>query len=340
MKNRHLIILLTLLYIGMGCKDNNSTEEPTEIIDETPTDQVDNPSETPTVKTNKMVYAWVDMLRVREFPNSKSNVLIKVPEGDSLTFMGEETLDKMKVTLRGKVFNEPWLKVKTRNETVGWVYGGGVTNVAPPSDRSPLAFDACYIQKDKHWIWDENCVERTAKKELRQDRQFVTKRNTSLIFNLLGGDLKTLKNNRSSDSNEYVDYTYLYYLKKMGYFVLRKNLHEGHEYLLVNDKTGAEISILGFPKASPNGHSLVAVSADLATDFNYNGIQIWRIGDNGLVLDWENEMTDMEPFLPKWYNNKTIQISLQKPAQERQEDEPAIAYIRLDENGEWGMNEE
>lgn len=336
MKNQQLIILLTFLCISMGCKDNNSSEEPTE-IEETVLEQNDTSKQIPEVETSKMLYAWVDLLRVREFPNSKSDVLIKVPEGDSLTFLGEETLDKMKVTLRGKVFDEPWLKVKTDNNTIGWVYGGGVTNVAPPGDRSPTPFDKCYVLKNKYWALDNECMKQRARKELREDQRFVTKRNTELIFNLLGGDFKSFKNNRNTNTADYVDYTYFYYIKKMGFFVLQKGLQEGKEYLLVNDKTGEAIAIPGFPKVAPNGKRLVVTNPDLGAGFDYNGIQIWSLGDKGLELEWENELANLEPFYPKWYDNRTIQITLQQAPHETSKEEPTETYIRLGENGEWEM---
>lgn len=340
MKNRHLIILLTFICIGMACKDSNSTEEPIQNEHETQVKQAEVLPNATEVEATKMVYAWVDLLRVREFPNSKSDILMKIPEGDSLIFLGEETLDKMKVTLRGKVFNEPWLKVKTRNETIGWVYGGGVTNIAPPRDHSPLPFDDCYILKNKRWRPDYKCIDNTGLKELRNDKRFVNKRNTTLIFSLLNGESKSLKNNRSDDAEKYVTYEYRYYIKKMGFFVAKKSLYEGTEYLLINDKTGEEIILEGFPKSSPNGKHLVVTSADLAAGFDYNGVQIWHLGDNGLELVWEKEMENLEPFLPKWYNNKTIQITLQKPAQEQTQAEPTIAYIRLGDQREWEMRNE
>lgn len=71
-------------------------------------------------------FAWVDQLRIRELPSLNSRVLIELSEGDTLYYLNTASTSTMKLTLRDKEFDAPWLKVETPDGIVGWTYGGGM----------------------------------------------------------------------------------------------------------------------------------------------------------------------------------------------------------------------
>ena len=341
MKPKHLITLLTILIFVTNCKDNKSVEQMTQTEEVSSAEKVSNKNaDIIPAETTEKVYAWVDLLRLRKLPSPKAEVLLKIPEGDSLIFTGEETLEKMRISLRGKTFNEPWIKVKTFSGIIGWVYKGGITQSPPLIDRSPLPFDECYYFKGRRYQRAEQCMKKIAGQQLKADARFVTKRSDALIFNLFNGDFKVIESNKSRGKN-YKVYSYCYYLKKMGFFVVRIDLTEGHEYLLIDDKTGDEYQIYGFPKPSPNGKYLVATNADLYEEVNFNGIEIWGFTNDGFHLMWKEESREAEPFWPKWFNNKTIQVYWQvpayKPGYPRKADDVDVATIELAEEGKWEM---
>lgn len=324
MELRNLIILLTFLLLISACKDTTLQEETDSEID-TVTEKTVNE---PVVELPKVLYTWVDQLRLRKTPNSKGQVLIKLIEGDSLKYLGEETVEKYDVTLRGKKVNAPWIKVETFKGVTGWVFGGGTTTVSPLHDRSPMAFDKCYIKEGKRWTLNKTCSTRLAYKQLKSDSRFVKLRRGELVFTLLNGQLKALKN------QEKLSYTYFGYLDKMGFFVVKVVEAEGGHYLLINDKTGQETIIQGVPKPSPNGKYLVTTNVDSAEGFEFNGIQVWGFSETGFEKQLERELEDEEAYYPQWLDNKTIRVSVQ-PKQNMSKGAADELLILYTAEGEW-----
>lgn len=324
MELRNLIILLTFLLAINACKDTTLQEE-TDSETDTVTEKIANE---PVVELPKVLYTWVDQLRLRKTPNSKGQVLIKLSEGDSLKYLGEETVEKYDVTLRGKKVNAPWIKVETFKGVTGWIFGGGTTTVSPIHDRSPMAFDKCYVQEGKRWRLDKACSGRLAYKQLKADSRFVKLRRGELIFTLLNGQLKSLK------PQEELSYTYFGYLDKMGFFVVQATETEGGHYVLINDKTGQETIIQGTPKPSPNGKYLVTTNVDTAEGFEFNGIQIWGFTEMGFEKQMERVLEGEEAYYPQWLDNKTVRVSVQ-PMESRSNGAADELLILHTSTGEW-----
>ncbi len=80
--------------------------------------------------TNKKVtslYVTIDGLNVRTEPKVKAKSLGKLHLYDEVAFMDEVTQETTKLSLGATEANEPWIKIKTKKGTVGWVYGAGVS---------------------------------------------------------------------------------------------------------------------------------------------------------------------------------------------------------------------
>ena len=120
MAQKFLLALILLLAVLAGCKDTNSSETDTNSNDT----NISNDSLAPVVDNTVTVYAWVDKLRMRTAPDTKSDVVAEIPEGGAMTYLEEKTDFTQQITLRGKSYDEPWLKVKTKEGKIGWVYGG------------------------------------------------------------------------------------------------------------------------------------------------------------------------------------------------------------------------
>ncbi len=86
-----------------------------------------------------ILYAQVDKLNIREKPSDSGKVIAQAVEGEALAYKGEVTDFKEKKVLRGVEYNQPWIKVSTKERKEGWVYGGGVSNkrAAATESNSP-----------------------------------------------------------------------------------------------------------------------------------------------------------------------------------------------------------
>ncbi len=65
-------------------------------------------------------------VRLRDAAGEDAKVILALPKGSVLYDMGEVSDFTTKIILRGITFDEPWLKVRTKDGTVGWVYGGAL----------------------------------------------------------------------------------------------------------------------------------------------------------------------------------------------------------------------
>lgn len=77
-------------------------------------------------------------------------------------------------------------------------------------------------------------------------------------------------------------------------FVVHIQYWEGDAYLLVDARTGADVQLQGYPRLSPNRAEFVTVSGE-ESDYNWNGIEVWRFAANGPQQEWRHEITDRWP---------------------------------------------
>lgn len=72
------------------------------------------------------LFVWAEGLKVRTEPYLTSSVVVTLPLNTQLDYKNEISAFKQRITLDGKDYDEPWLKVQTTDGKIGWVYGGGV----------------------------------------------------------------------------------------------------------------------------------------------------------------------------------------------------------------------
>jgi hypothetical protein len=90
------------------------------------------PSPTPNTgaqgnSNGQQLWVTIEGLNVREQPNIKAKSYGKLKLYDRVTFLGEVTNKKEKLSLGSEEADEPWVKIKTKRGTIGWVYGAGVS---------------------------------------------------------------------------------------------------------------------------------------------------------------------------------------------------------------------
>jgi hypothetical protein len=96
------------------------------------------------LEAGKTLYAWVDRLNIRETPDLKAKVIANVSSQNPLLFTGNKSELMHSVLLRGVVYEDYWLEVKTPDDSSGWVFGGAVKMAGEEKGNSP--FDPEYLQ--------------------------------------------------------------------------------------------------------------------------------------------------------------------------------------------------
>lgn len=73
-----------------------------------------------------LAYAQVDSLKVRALPNLNAAVVDYLLLDESVRYSGERSARTQSIRLNGREQIEPWVKVTTRRDKSGWVFGGGL----------------------------------------------------------------------------------------------------------------------------------------------------------------------------------------------------------------------
>ncbi|MEM9916651.1 MAG: SH3 domain-containing protein [Bacteroidota bacterium] len=302
-------------------------------------DSKNDPNATTEVVT---IYAWVEKLRLRAEPDTRGDILAELKEGEQLTYLNEKTPATEKVSLRGQIYDEPWLKVRNQSGITGWVYGGGVKFYKPKVDLSKTPYDDCMgIIKTGKYELAQKCMARIQKEQLAKDKQYVSQSKEGVVFKLLSGESKSLRNIREGAveiAEDFPTYEYRYYIPQMGYFVVQVYGHESGSFLLINDKSGQEIPIWGYPKPSPDFKYLLTSNADLRAGFQANGLQVLGFTSEGFRVVWEEEFDDYEPYLPKWLDDRKAEISLSPSPADETGLESKMLELQMDSLGQWDIH--
>lgn len=91
----------------------------------TKTDQVTQ-SVKPQESQGTRLYVTIDKLKIRKTPGLKGELLGELKLFDEVYYQNEVTDSTYEVNLGKELANEPYVKVKTKRGTIGWVYGAGV----------------------------------------------------------------------------------------------------------------------------------------------------------------------------------------------------------------------
>ncbi len=327
MKALQVLIYLTLIML-ISCKNINSDESPKEelILQDSILTSDSNFIE---------IYVWVDKLRLRKSPDTKGEILQELDEGTTLLFLNEKSQFKQKIKLRGTVYEEPWLKVKSAENKIGWIYGGAINYEKPVFEIAQIPYETCFINfvaSKNHEKYDQ-CTQKVKDQQLKKDARFITKTENGFEIKLLSGDTRTLQNS-SQENEDFRQYEYLYYIEKLGYFVFRINFYKAGQFILLDDKYGYSKPISGFPNPSPDYKHIIATNADATAGFEFNGIKLYGFTDHGMEIFFEKEFEFYEPFLPKWIDEKTVQVSL-LPVDFAKNKKQKLITIQQNEEGEW-----
>jgi Bacterial SH3 domain len=71
-------------------------------------------------------YTVVPDVKIRAQPGLDAKILGKIPKDIAVTYLNVRTDKTQKLTIDNIPHDEPWLKIRTKKGTIGWVYGGTV----------------------------------------------------------------------------------------------------------------------------------------------------------------------------------------------------------------------
>lgn len=88
--------------------------------------RIDTIIKTQVIQTPPTVYVSIDSLKMRSQPNLSGGLIMKLPKGSEVIYLNEKTSFTQKVSLNGVPYNEPWVRIQTKDNKKGWVYSGGL----------------------------------------------------------------------------------------------------------------------------------------------------------------------------------------------------------------------
>ncbi len=324
------VLLIFLTFCSWSCKNTNSQQTPATELSVTDTVA----QEEPKMPVRPTVYAWVDRLRLRESPDVKSKVMAEVAEGTALESLEERTDFTTEITLRGQVFNAPWLRVRTPDGIPAWVFSGAIRDFPP----TPSPYDACERRRmEGKYEAASACQQKIQARELKNVSRQIEPTDTGYKVTLLSGETRNLVNESQIEA-QLREYQYLTYYDKLGYFAFRINRYEGGEYILMNDKFGYVTPLQGYPRPSPDYEYVVTTNQDAESGYEYNGIQLFGFIDGGLQTIWEKEFGEFEPWMAQWIGKREIQFTLKsRPSAREVEMKSGRLFLGRDSTWQWEM---
>lgn len=136
----------------------------------------------------------------------------------------------------------------------------------------------------------------------------VTRRGDTLGLALAAGDTARYVD-RTGDAADVIYYSYQDYWRDPGWYVVQVQYYEGSEYLLVDDRTGAETRIPNWPLRSPDGRRFAVLSLDLLAGYGPNTLQIWSVDEGEPTLEWETEPRQWGPTAGRWAGAETLELT-------------------------------
>lgn len=126
----------------------------------------------------------------------------------------------------------------------------------------------------------------------------VTGQGDTLVFSDTGAEIVY--------AEDFAMYMLVDYLERADYWVVEAGGYEWVDWRLVNGETGESFTAISAPLPSPDGSRLLCFKEDISAGFIPNGIQVWRVDENGLVLEFEDVSVPWGPVNAVWEDDSTV----------------------------------
>ena len=108
----------------------------------------------------------------------------------------------------------------------------------------------------------------------------------------------------NSDSQKYV----LVNRMLPNIYLLQAHYESGHAYLVMNALNGQVDYLWGRPYLAPDSSSILVASNDQRLQYSANGLQYFKLSQDGLALQWELGLENWGPAAIKWVGKDTVLI--------------------------------
>jgi hypothetical protein len=127
-----------------------------------------------------------------------------------------------------------------------------------------------------------------------------------------------------------VNYQYWGSLPAAHQWVVRAWYWEASGMVLVDQRTGRHLELVGDPVASPDGRRVLLTSPGLGGGDQANMLSLVEIADDGPRLRWQREPTAWEPMEVRWANPGLAVMKLRHlNAQGEMPDDAPESYVQL-----------
>jgi len=96
------------------------------------------------------------------------------------------------------------------------------------------------------------------------------------------------------------------HLEEVNLWVVETSGYEWMDWRIVSGVTGSVDTVISAPVLSPNARRLLCFNEDITAGFIPNGIQIWKVSDDGLELEFEDVEVPWGPVEARWADDSTI----------------------------------
>jgi hypothetical protein len=138
------------------------------------------------------------------------------------------------------------------------------------------------------------------------DRIFRTDPSTLCILTLSGDTVVFRDRVDMEFAEDFALYRAMDYLEEQEYWVIEMSGYEWMEWYLIDSRHGSVDTVIAPPIPSPDGTRFACVMEDITACFIYNGLQVWRVVPDGLVLEFEDVDVPWGPQEPSWEGDSTI----------------------------------
>lgn len=140
---------------------------------------------------------------------------------------------------------------------------------------------------------------------LHRDASLVKRVGKSLFLTLKDSKKVELAD-KGDDTDELEHYIYQGRLKGISHYIVRVQYYEGGGYLVINENSGEMVHIIDPLVVSPSKKYAIAGNCDLVAGYTFNGIELYEIQNNNLVLVGKKELEGWGPKKLYWQNDSTL----------------------------------
>jgi hypothetical protein len=120
----------------------------------------------------------------------------------------------------------------------------------------------------------------------------VSRVDGELKFTLGNGEPKIYTNNTETDGDDYAHYVYLKDMNEIGHWLVFASYYESLSYILIDQETGEEIYLWGYPVLSPDNKFMLTSMEDLSAGYVNNGFELYNVENKMPDLMWQISLDD------------------------------------------------